>query len=217
MKIKLNRLLICVILTISCQSAFSQDNRDFYLWNTTGAKINLNQLYDLNVSAKIHYRLNEHFRDMTYLDLSLSRVMNKWLNLAVAFRGAQLPKSTGDVMEYRPQFATNLHFNAGKVKGKSTNRIEYRALSKGDNHFRYYHNFFLHFPSFAHLPKPYVGEELFVKLNSESIHLFRMYGGLHVLEQKSFRVDMYYVWQKSKSNEKWKGADVVGLNLYFSI
>lgn len=216
-KKKLRLLLVIFLAVTGLQKSQAQEDRDFYLWNTTSAKVSLNQLYSLKVCAKVHYRVNDHFRDMTYFDVALSRFVYNWLDLGVAFRGAQLNKTSGDIMEYRPQFVTGVHFRVGDIKCKSTNRLEYRAFNEGDGYARYYHNFFVHFPSFCKCPKPYIGEEVFTKFNAENIHLVRIYSGLHLLELDHFQLDAYYVWQQLKSDNNWKDADIVGLNLSFII
>jgi hypothetical protein len=110
--------------------------------------------------------------------------MNSWLKLGAAFRATQMPKETGDVYEYRPQFLTTIYDNNHLFKYKTTNRLEYRDFTKGDDYFRYY------------------------KLNGE---------GLHVYEQSHFTVDVYYVWQKTKTERSWSGSDIFGLNLTFKI
>ncbi|MGQ7868567.1 DUF2490 domain-containing protein [Sunxiuqinia sp. sy24] len=210
-------LIVFLLFLLSCQSLFAQEERDFYVWQTTSASLKMNELYSFNMKAKVHYRINDQFRDFTYFDLAVSRRMNQWLNLGLAFRGAEIGKESGNILEYRPQLVTGVHFKFGKVNCKSTNRLEYRAFSKGKAHFRYYHNIFIHFPSFHGCPRPYVGEELFTKLNDERLYLARVYGGLHLLEFDLFKVDAYYVWQELKRSGQWSPADILGLNLKFSI
>lgn len=204
-------LLACVI------SSQAQEEKKFYLWNTSCVHLKLNSDYKMKFSSKIHYLPEEHFRDMTYLDFALSRKMNDWFSLGLAFRGAQTRKETGDVMEYRPQFVTGLQLPKSKIKCKTTNRLEYRTFSEGDAYARYYHNIFVRFPGQGAWPKPYLGEELFTKLSSDGMHLARIYGGLEMLKLEYLRIDMYYVWQQTKRNNDWQGADAVGINLHFFI
>lgn len=210
-------LFASLLLLLGGQQVFSQEKRDFYLWNTTYLQARLSSQYSFRLSAKVQYLTSDDLREMTYLDAAVSRKMNDWLNLGLAFRTTQHKKLTSDKMEYRPQLVTTMNWTSSKIKFSTTNRPEYLMFSEGDNYGRVYHNIFVHFSSFEKWPKPYLGEELFTKLNSDQLHLARIYGGLHVLERQHFRVDVYYVWQQLKVSGQWRGADVAGLNLHFSI
>ncbi|WP_430972277.1 DUF2490 domain-containing protein [Sunxiuqinia rutila] len=211
------KLIVFCLFLLGSQALFAQEERDFYLWQETGFGLKLDENYTFSFKAKVQYRANDNFRDFTYVDFTVSRRMNPWLNLGLSFRGAEIGKLSGNILEYRPQFLTGVHYKFGKVNCKSTNRIEYRTFSKGKAHFRYYHNIFIHFPSFPGCPKPYIGEELFTKLNNERLYLTRVYGGLHLLELDILKVDAYYVWQETKRNGQWRPSDVLGLNLKFVI
>ncbi len=214
----MRKLLVgLLILLLGGQTVFSKEKRDFYLWNTTYFYVPLSSQYNLRLSTKVQYLTGDDLREMTYLDLSVSRKMNNWLNLGLAFRTTQHQKVTSEKMEYRPQLVSTMHWSSAKIKYSTTNRPEYLMFSKGDSYGRFYHNIFVHFSSFGKWPKPYLGEELFTKLNGEQLHLARIYGGLHVLERKHFRVDVYYVCQQLKVSSQWSRSDVAGLNLHFLI
>jgi len=202
---------------VSVPKLDAQEVRGFYLWNNTSALVPFNHLYDLKFSTKTQYNVNGQMRDMTYLDFAIYRKMNDWFRLGVAFRGSQLVKESGDIYEYRPQLVSIITLNPSEVKWQTTNRLEHRSFSRGSSHFRYYHNIYAHFPSFPHFPKPYLGEEIFTKLNDENIHIVRAHGGLHLIEHERFRIDFYYAWQKSRSGGEWFASDVLGLNLTFRI
>ena len=58
--------------------------------------------------------------------------------------------------------------------------------------------FFENMTGIPKVPRIYPEEELFIKLNEESLHHVRIYGGLHVCEQPHFIVDLFYVWQKQR-------------------
>jgi hypothetical protein len=210
-------IITFLFLLLGGQQLFSQEGRDLYLWNTTYLHTKLNPQYNFRLSAKVQYLTNSDIREMTYLDVTVSRKVNDWLNLGLAFRTSQHKKLTGDKMQYRPQLVTTMHWSSAKIKYSTTNRPEYLMFSEGDSYGRFYHNIFVHFSSFGKWPKPYIGEELFTKLNREKLHLGRIYGGLHVLELQHFRVDVYYAWQQLKVSGQWRGADVAGLNLHFFI
>jgi len=192
-----------------------QDSREFLLWNTTSVQAPIQHLYCIKLSTKTQYLPQDQQRKETYLDLSLYRKMNSWLQLGVAFRGAQHVDTNSNVAEYRPQFITKIAFKLSPVKFTSTNRLARRYFSGGQHYFRYYHNLFIHLPSLAHWPKPYIGEEVFLKLNHDHIHLLRAYAGLHVIKHQHFKLDTFYTLQHSKSGASWYDSDIVGMNLNF--
>jgi hypothetical protein len=215
MKRKL-RFILCLVLLVVCNlGLLAQDGHDFYLWNTLSAYGRINQSYDFRISSKTQYLINEQQRESTYLDLAVYRKMNNWLKLGLAFRASQIVKESGNIAEYRPQLISTMYFAPKAIKYQSTNRIEHRSFSEGSSHFRYYHNIFVHFPSVANLPKVYVGEELFAKLNAENVHLGRIYGGVHLLDHNRFGIDVYYVWQQLKVDKEWQRANILGLNLNY--
>ena len=214
----MKKLVVLILLAGVRLSAFSQDDRSSGLWNKISLNFGLNSKSDLCLSTKTQYIVSENTREVTYLDCYVSRIMSSWLKLGVAFRAAQIPKETRDVYEYRPQLLTTIFDNRHPVKYRTTNRLEYRVFTKGDAYFRYYNNVFVDFPVLAaKFPRPYLGEELFIKLNGKGFHVGRIYGGLHVYEQSHFAVDVYYVWQKTKTGEEWLGSDIFGLNFSFKI
>ena len=215
MRHNLNLLLAIVLLLVCAKTLNAQNERDFYLWNTIALQGPIGETYSYKLSAKNYYLANDQLRDQTYLDLALYRKMNGWLNLGLAFRSAQKVKDTGDIMEYRPQFIAKLELHSNKIKYQTTNRMEHRFFSDGDHYFRYYHNAFVHFPSFPKLPKPYLGEEVFTKLDGECIHMLRAYAGLHLLDHDHFMIDIFYALQHSKSDDAWSNGDILGLNLSF--
>jgi hypothetical protein len=195
-----------------------RQGRSTYLWNTTSLITSLNEKSSLRFRIKTQYLASEDTRESTFLECSASRTMNSWLRLGLGFRAVQTPKETGDVYEYRPQLITTVYNSKYPVKYSSINRLEHRSFNKGESHFRYYHNISVDFPAFApKVPKLFLIEELFTKLNEESLHLIRVYGGLHIYERSHFVVDLFYVWQQTKTGGKWSGSDVFGLDLTFKI
>ena len=217
MKKNLCLVLSLILLLALVRNSNAEESRDFYLWNTISFQVPLDPAYYFKAKTKNYYLTRDQIRTQTYLDLSLYRKMNDWLKLGLAFRGAQDHKELGDVYEYRPQFVTVIGLHSQTVKYTTTNRIDYRMLTGGNKYFRYYHNSFVHFPSFGKLPKPYIGEELFFKLNGAGLHLARLFGGLHVMDHEQFDIDVFYSWQDNKSGDEWGRADILGLNLIFQL
>jgi len=138
--------------------------------------------------------------------------------LGIAFRIAQYPKAGEDDYEYRPQVISGFQQKWNKIKFRSTLRLEQRWFKFKDDHQRLYHNFFIDFPQLqAKFFRPVLGEELFVKLNDDALHLARIYAGMGIYAAAHWAVDLFYVWQSSKKADYWQKSDVVALNLKFKI
>ncbi|MGE4587518.1 MAG: DUF2490 domain-containing protein [Mangrovibacterium sp.] len=214
----MQRILVSLFLTVLVFMAYAGDKRPTYLWNTNYLNLELGNQSTLCFSVKTQYSVTDNTREMTYLDCSAIRTVNSWLKLGLAFRLAQSPKATGDVYEYRPQLVTTVYNSRHVIKCRTTNRMEYRSFKRAKDHIRYYHNAFVDFPVLlAGIPRPYLGEELFTKMNGDGLHLARLYGGLHVWEKSGLGVDLFYVFQQTKSAEEWINSDIIGLNLKFYI
>lgn len=210
-------ILGLIVLFLGYLDVVAQEDRDLYLWNTINLQVKLSELYDMKISTKTQYLADENKRESTYMDFSLYRKMNGWLRLGAAFRTAQHVKAGADVYEYRPQLITAISLKSKAFRWQTMNRLEHRGFSTGGGYYRYYHNSFAHVPTPARWPKPYLGEELFTKLNADGLHIARLYGGLHVVQRDRFLVDFFYVWQHMKASEEWQESHVLGLNLTFRI
>jgi len=199
----MKKLLAFVLFVCLGLSAFSQDDRSTGLWNKISLIIGLNSRSDLCISTKTQYIVSENKREVTNLDCSVSRTMNSWLKLGAAFRATQMPKETGDVYEYRPQFLTTIYDNKHLFKYKTTNRLEYRDFTKGNDYFRYYNNVFIDFPVLpVKFPCPYLGEELFIKLNGVTVCIRPVFTEVCMYMSRSHLPSMYITsGKKQKPNE----------------
>ncbi len=100
--------LFTILVILNTHVAFTQDDNSFYLWNTTSLNIELNDKNILKLSTKSHFQTDAGVRDMTFVDLSLSREINHWLRLGLAFRGVQYNTPGNDTEEYRPQLFSSV-------------------------------------------------------------------------------------------------------------
>jgi len=64
----MKKLLFLFLILLAQVNGFSQDQRPFYFWNTSSLSLPLAHDNNLTLSTKTHYRLNDHFREMTYAD-----------------------------------------------------------------------------------------------------------------------------------------------------
>lgn len=210
-------LLASMLFLLFSVSSRGQNDRDFLLWNTTSLQAPVSKSYYLRVSTKTQYLPEVNSREESYLDVALYQKMSQWFQLGVGLRGAQHLKTDGTIYEYRPLLISKISFACRSIHYKTTNRLGYRVFSNQEHYMRYYHNFFIQFPSVGKLPKPYLGEEVFIKLNTEKIHMMRAHAGLNLLDQEHFKLDTFYAFQYLKSSNVWRNTNIIGLNLSFFI
>lgn len=214
----MKKLLFLLFILLSQLFGLAQDQRLLYIWNTSSLSFPLASDNSLTFATKTHYRVNDHFREMTYADFKGMHKVNDWFSLGVAFRIAQYPSVGEDDYEYRPQLVTGFRQKWNNIKFRSTLRLEQRWFKFKEDHQRIYHNFFIDFPQLqSKFLKPVVGEELFFKLNDDALHLARIYAGMGVYSAAHWAVDLFYVWQSSQKTDYWQKSDVVALNLKFKI
>jgi len=212
------RLLLLFLLINYTLISSGQENCNLYFWNTTSISSGLSQSLTLTLKVKTQILVSESSRELSYIDFGLARNLNDWFKLGVAFRMVEIPNDEDNIYEYRPQVIATIQNSGNNINFRFSNRIGHRTLSNGNNHFRHYQNLFIDLPEIiSNLPKPYIGEELFTKLNGEGTHQFRFFGGLHVWQKSYVNVDMFYAWQKNKEEQTWLNSEIVGLNLKFKI
>ena len=59
----------------------------------------------------------------------------------------------------------------------------------------------------------YVADEIFVDFIKEELNRNRLYAGIDIKVLKNLKLDIFYLWQASKSNGNWKDNNVLGTKL----
>jgi hypothetical protein len=97
------------------------------------------------------------------------------------------------------------------------NRFEYRDREDEDDVWRYRNKVTVKFPFELTLLKlkPYVADEIFITLNDDNIDRNRFYAGASFGLTKGLDMDIYYMWQASRSAEEWIDINVLGTGLKF--
>ena len=56
---------------------------------------------------------------------------------------------------------------------------------------------------------------MFITLDDDNIDKNRIYFGVIMPLRKGIDVDIYYIWQASRSEDEWKNIEVLGTGLKF--
>jgi hypothetical protein len=142
----------------------------------------------------------------------------KWLDIAAGFRQEYQKDSENNWRrENRPQMDITLKGSLFDCSLSSRNRIEYRDFENKPDVWRYRNKFTLKLP-FELTPmklKPYTADEVFITLNDDNIDKNRLYFGVILPVQKGIDIDIYYLWQASRSQGEWKDIEAIGTGLKF--
>ncbi len=208
-------LYIIAFLSLILNS-FAQTERRFQIWNKNEAAIRLGQKTSIEIAEKIHYSPERNAADLKFAELSLFREVKEWFNYGAGFRISKINNYPGWLQEYRPMIYADLKQSRQKLNFVFSNRFEYRVFETGLEYFRYRQSFLIEFPKLANWGVQfYTSEESFFNFQTSTIHLFRLYGGLSVIQTEHFELKTYYSLEKFKPAEYWRTTDIAGLNLNF--
>jgi hypothetical protein len=208
-------LYIIAFLSLILNSS-AQTERRFQIWNKNEAAIRLGQKTSIEVAEKIHYSPERNAADLKFAELSVFRELKEWFNYGAGFRISKSNTYPGWLQEYRPMIYADFNQSYRKFDFTYSNRFEYRIFETGLEYFRYRQSFLIKLPKLASWGiQFYTSEESFFNFRSSEIHLFRVYGGLSVVQTEHFELKTYYSLEKFKPVENWKSTDIAGLNMSF--
>ena len=103
------------------------------------------------------------------------------------------------------------------MKLSDRNRFEYRIRSKRNDVWRYRNSLTLKLPFkwTGFKIQPYVAEEIFVDLDKGDLERNRVYNGLEAKLMEHLNLEIYYLWQRTKSAGDWIDINVIGSKLKF--
>lgn len=208
-------LYIIAFLSLILNS-FAQTERRFQIWNKNEAAVRLGQKTSIEIAEKIHYSPERSAADLKFAELSLFRELKEWFSYGAGFRISKINTYPGWLQEYRPMIYADFSKSYRKFNFIYSNRFEYRIFETGLEYFRYRQSFLIKLPKLANWGVQfYTSEESFLNFRSSEIHLFRVYGGLSVVQTEHFELKTYYSLEKFKPAEYWRTTDIAGLNLNF--
>ncbi len=209
--------LIYIILLLSALQAAGQ--RHFEVWNKNQVDFDVSKKTRIKVAEKVYYVAQISSLRLMYTEVFVNRRIDNWLELGTGYRVTWYRNTANNWdAENRPMLSADLKHSIRNFKLTFYNRFEYRIFETPINHFRYRQAFKFQFPKLADWGmRFYTSEETFVKLNGEGNHLSRIYGGLNAFSNKLLKVNMYYAFEMLKAEQKWNNADIIGVDLKFSI
>jgi len=215
---KLSLITILLILLMS-SSAFAFDDGDFQYWNTESLSWKINDKWKASLTEEL--RLGDDGGNLywhhTDIGFSYSGVAD-WLDLAIHYLHAFEDKNSKWKRESRPHVNATVKWKWLDANFSNRLRFEYRDREDADDFWRLRNNIGFKWPStFTKLEiRPYVNNDIFYDFDAEKLNQNRLYSGFNMKLIKDLTLDIYYLWKKSKSGDKWIDSHVLGSKLKLS-
>ncbi len=206
-------IFVFVLLNVGAQE------RSLTIWNKNEVAINPWEKITIEVAQKIHYSPESSTIDLKYGEMFIEHEPLKGLEYGAGFRVSRLNLQNNNWRnENRSMLFVNFSKPMDQFELNFTNRLEYRAFKELDNYFRHKQSLKLDFPNITEWGmRFYVSEESYYKMNGDGTHLARFYSGLKALEKERIEMKIYYSLERAKVADNWITADIIGLNLSFTI
>ena len=212
----MKKILYTIAFLSLILNSFAQTERRFQIWNKNEAAIQLGHKTSMEIAEKVHYSPDRNSADLKFAELSLFRELKEWFSYGAGFRISKINTYPGWLQEYRPMIYADFNKSYQKLNFIYFNRFEYRIFETGLKYIRYRQSFLIEFPKLANWGvRFYTSEESFFNFQTSTIHLFRLYGGLSIIQTEHFELKTYYSLEKFKPAEYWRTTDIAGLNLSF--
>ena len=213
--------IMCVVVTNILLSGvcFGYEDEGFQWWTSAEASTELAK--DWKATFQQEMRLGDDGGNFYYEHSDLLFTYSglaKWLDVGAGFRLVYEKDSHDEWQrENRPHLNVTLKGKLFDCSVSSRNRFEYRDRTAAEDVWRYRNKFTVNLPFelTALKLKPYTADEIFITLNDDNIDRNRLYIGVTLPLREGVDVDIYYMWQASRSSGEWKDIEVLGTGLKF--
>lgn len=188
-------------------------------WSSAGASTKLGE--DWKASFAQEFRLGDDGGNLYYEHSELTFTYSglaDWLDVGAAFRLIYEKDNSGEwKRESRPHLNVTLKWMLFDWRVSSRSRFEYRDRTNREDVWRYRNKFTVKFPFELTRLKlmPYAADEIFITLNDDNVDKNRVYFGFVWPLGKGLDLDIYYMWQASRSGDEWEDVEVLGTGLKF--
>ena len=216
----LRLLLLFLALSVFCWlDSFATDDGEFQYWNTESISFKVNK--DLKITLEEEFRFGDDAAELSYQhsDLGITYLgLAQWLDIGLNYRHVFEKKSDKWKEESRPHLNATVKWKLFDIDFSDRSRFEYRDREDAENYWRYRNKFSLKFPfKFTRFQiQPYLADEIFYDFDAETLNRNRFYSGFEFKITKNLKGDIFYLLQRSESNDKWININVLGTKLKLS-
>ena len=217
-KAKILFVVSTVVLFLSSM-CLAFDDGDFQYWNTESISYKINE--DWKIKVEEEFRFGDSVTDFYYQHSGVWITyagLAKWLDVGVSYRLVFAEKSDGWEYENRPFFVGTLKHTTEGFSLSDRSMLEWRMPENSHTKWRYRNQFKVGYPLELDQFKftPYIADEIFVDFDAGELSINRLYAGANFKIIKNLSLDIYYLWQISKTSKHWLSYNVLGTKVKLS-
>lgn len=211
---------VVAVLVISCffdVPCFGFDSGDFQFWSDTRASVNLSKDWEATFEEEMRLGGNAghfyyHHSDVGFVYKGLA----DWLSVGFNYRQVYEKDAAGKWREeHRPHLNATLTSKLFGLDVSDRSRLEYRDREIQKDIWRYRNKITVRLP--VELTRfrlqPYLADEVFLNLASETFDRDRIWSGFFIDLAKNIKGEIYYMLDLAKSGANWKETNVLGISL----
>ncbi len=213
-----SRIVILAAVLASVLPVRAFDNHDWQLWTTEGVDYKVTDQWNARLETEFYW--GDGMTDLFYrhVDLGVSRKVVPWFGIGMNHRYVEQEKNGEWKHENRPSVTGTFYWNMGALRLSDRNRFESRLREDADDCARYRNRLRVSLPRewLGVAVEPYVSDEFFIDSEQQEINENRASAGCASTFHKRFKLDLYYMLQSGKKDDRWIDANIVGSSVSVS-
>ena len=209
-------LFLCFVLPLA---VFAADENDWQYWCTSRVEIKLSGKWKAKIEEEFRSERNVFEPYYHHTEGAVNYKLNSWFSLELNYRHIYEKKGGEWNLESRPHVNGAFKWRWSKLAFENRSRFELRIRENKDNTWRYRNKTTLTHPVIlGHLDfNPYISEEIFYDFDQGEMNRNRVYAGVKHSLIRSIGLDVYYLWQTTKSSSSWMDLNIMGVKLKVSV
>lgn len=209
-------LLIGLILPLA---VIAGDENDWQYWFNGGVEIKLTGKWKAKIEEEIRSDRTAFDPYHHYTEAAANYMVKSWFSVELNYRHIYEKKGGEWKLERRPHANGAFKWHWHKLAFENRSRFELRIREGKDNTWRYRNKTSLTHPvKFGSREfNLYVSEEIFYDFDEGEMNRNRVYTGVKHNLIRSVGLDVYYLWQASKSGDGWADLNILGVKLKVAI
>ena len=153
----------------------------------------------------------------TDVEIGFDKKMNHWMSLSPYYRHIVQFKEDNHFVTYSPQVDIAFFGKLNNISYNNRNRFEYR-IKEGGNSVRYRNKITIKSPVyFNDKIRISAAEEPFYDCTGKEFNKNRVYLNLIFPMENNITVELFYILEHFKAEEKWQYINVLGTSLKYTI
>ena len=204
---------------IITSTAYASDANDWQYWFNGGMEVKLPGNWKAKIEEEIRSEQTMIDPYHHYTEAALNYKVNTWFSIELSYRHIYEKKGGEWNLESRPHANGVFRWHLHKMAFENRSRLELRIREDKDNVWRYRNKTTLsHRVGLGHRDfNPYISEEIYYDFDESEINRNRVYVGVKHNLTRSVGLDVYYLWQATKSSDDWVDFNILGVKLKVAI